>query len=155
MSFLKTAHLHADALSNQVDAMVRLGAGELGAIIVEGVYPKAQLAKLPALLADNKPDFIKTTFPPAFCAYFFGINLNLADPDLGAYFAAEPDFRDKLAGLDFGGANLQERICGVLSALDEGRPYRAAPGPEDGQRRFFTTLRAHLTGGYIPPPFRQ
>jgi len=55
MSFLKTAHLHADALSNQVDAMVRLGAGELGAIIVEGVYPKAQPAKLPALLADNKP----------------------------------------------------------------------------------------------------
>ncbi|MEJ8562399.1 2OG-Fe(II) oxygenase [Yoonia sp. GPGPB17] len=151
-SFLKVADVDADDIATSTDAMVRLRANDLGAVIVRGVYPKEALAKLPPVLAKNAPDFVKTTFPPAFCAYFYGINLNLADSDLAPYFAAEPDFRAKLAALDFGGAPLERRITGLLSQLDEGRAYGAAPGP-DGARHFFTTLRAHLTGGYIPAHF--
>lgn len=151
-SFLKIEYCDAADLNTANDAMARLRANDLGAVIMRGVYPKDALAALPPLLARNAPDFIKTTFPPAFCAYFYGINLNLASRDLGPYFAAEPDFREKLAALNFGGAPLETRICDLLAKLDEGRPYAAAPGPE-GTRHFFTTLRAHLTGGYIPAHF--
>ncbi len=153
MSFLKTATYSAKDLPQADDVMGRLRRGDLGAIIVRDVYPKAALAKLPELLAANEPDFVKTTFPPAFCAYFYGINLNLAEPDMDAYFAAEPDFRAKLAQLDLGGAPLEDKVSEILSRLDEDRPYRAAPGPEADDRHFFTTLRAHLTGGYIPAHF--
>lgn len=151
-SFLKTLICDASDPALSPDAMARLRAGDLGAVIVRGVYPKDALAALPAQLAANTPDFIKTTFPPAFCAYFYGINLNLASRDLAPYFAAEPAFRARLAALDFGGAPLQSRICDLLSKLDQDRPYGAAPGPA-GTRHFFTTLRAHLTGGYIPAHF--
>ena len=153
MSFLKTAYVVADDPSLLQNAMKRLRDGDLGAIIVRDVYPADALAKLPPQLARNAFDLVKTTFPPAFHAFFYGINLNLADPEMGAYFAAEPDFRSKLAGIDFCGADLQSRICAILSGLDQGLPYGAAPGPQDGQQHFFTTLRAHETGGYIPPHF--
>ena len=153
MTFLKTLDIEADDPQAPADAMVRLRRGDLGAIVLRDVFPPAALAALPPKLASNDFDLIKTTFPPAFHAYFYGINLNLADPDMDAYFAAEPDFREKLAQIDFGGAPLQGRISSVLSRLDEGRPYGAAPGAAAGQQHFFTTIRAHLTGGYIPPHF--
>ncbi|MEO1639662.1 MAG: 2OG-Fe(II) oxygenase [Pseudomonadota bacterium] len=151
-SFLKIITSAANDLAGRADAMSALRRGDLGAIIVKNVYPAEALAQLPERLATNAPGFVKTTFPPAFCAYFYGINLNLASRDLAPYFAAEPAFRDQLSALDFGGAPLEERVTAILSALDENRPYSAAPGP-DGARHFFTTLRAHETGGYIPPHF--
>lgn len=48
------------------------------------------------------------------------------------------------------GLALSEHLSGLLSALDAGRPLRAAPGPAPGQRYMFTTLRAHASQGYIP-----
>jgi hypothetical protein len=152
-SFLKIETYQADQLAQAAGALGRLRDNETGAIILREVYPKEALAKLPYVLGNNLPDFIKTTFPPAFCAYFYGINLNLAEPDLTPYFAAEPAFRSNLAALEFGGAPLQDRVCTLLSHLDEDRPYGAAPGPHPGEQHFFTTLRAHLTGGYIPAHF--
>lgn len=142
-----------DADAGDPGAMDRLRGGETGAIVLRGVYPQAALAALPPRLEANAPGFVKTTFPPAFHAYFYGINLNLAAADLDPYFAAEPAFRERLAALDLGGAPLEERVCGLLSQLDNGRPYAAAPGPQAGERHFFTTIRAHETGGYIPPHF--
>lgn len=152
-SFLDIETLQADALQSADDVMSRLREGDLGAIIVRDVYPPEKLTNVPTLLNENAPGFIKTEFPPAFCAYFYGINLNLADRDLGPYYAAEPKFSAQLAALDLGGPPLETRICSLLSAMDDNRPYTAAPGPEPGQRHFFTTLRAHLTGGYIPAHF--
>ena len=40
-----------------------------------------------------------------------------------------------------------------MSALDGGLSYGPAPGPRPGTEYMFTTLRAHLQGGYIPPHF--
>ena len=39
-----------------------------------------------------------------------------------------------------------------MSALDEGYDYTAPPGPQGGHY-MFTTIRAHLSGGYIPAHF--
>lgn len=151
-SFMQTVTLDAADAASWPDAMARLRAKDLGAIILRGVYDPSDLSKLPDLLAANSAGLIKTEFPPAFCAYFYGINLNLAHPDLTRYFAAEPDFRARLATLPFGDTPFEPRICDILSRLDDGRKYSAAPGP-DGNRHFFTTLRAHLTNGYIPAHF--
>jgi hypothetical protein len=41
----------------------------------------------------------------------------------------------------------------VLSAIDNGRPFGPPPGPRPGEAYMFTTLRAHLEGGYIPAHF--
>jgi hypothetical protein len=152
-SFLEIETYQADDLTLARSAIARLRDNDIGAIIIKDVYPKQSLAKLPDLLANNTPDFIKTTFPPAFCAYFYGINLNLADIDMVPYFAAEPAFRAKLAALDLGGLPVQDRICSLMSQMDDDKPYGAAPGPNAGEQHFFTTLRAHLTGGFIPPHF--
>jgi hypothetical protein len=152
-SFLKIETYQADDLTQAGTAISRLRDNDIGAILLKDVYPKDSLAKLPVILAENTPDFITTTFPAAFCAYFYGINLNLAESDMTPYFAAEPAFRKKLAALDLGGAPAQDRICSLLSQLDESRPYGAAPGLRPNDQHFFTTLRAHLTGGYIPAHF--
>lgn len=152
-SFLLTETYNANALGQAGDAIKRLRDNDIGAIILQDVYPAEELSRLPAQLAVNAPGFIKTEFPPAFFAYFYGINLNLAAPDLAPYFAAEPAFRAQLAALNLGGPPAQDHICGLLSQLDQNRPYSAAPGPNPGQQHFFTTLRAHLSGGYIPPHF--
>lgn len=151
-SFLKIEHYQAGHLDDTGTAIARLRKNDIDAIILRDVYPREVLSKLPDILDVNAPGFIKTTFPPAFCAYFYGINLNLAEPNLDPYFSAEPDFRKKLEALDLGGVPLQNRICSLLSKLDENRAYSAAPGPS-GAKHFFTTLRAHLTGGYIPAHF--
>jgi len=152
-SFLKIERIDAANAASVPDALPRLRSGALGALIVENVYPAAHLATLPPLLASNAPGFVVTEFPPAFHAFFYGMNLNLSDPDLVEYFAEEPGFRSRLHAFDLGGPALEPHLTSILSALDEGRPYGAVPGPEPRQRHFFTTLRAHLEGGYIPPHF--
>ena len=152
-SFLKTETYRANDLGIAGDAIKRLRDDDIGAIILKDVYPAESLARVPAQLATNAPGFVKTEFPPAFCAYFYGINLNLASADLAPYFDTEPAFRAQLRALDLGGPPAQDHICSLLSQLDQNRPYSAAPGPKPGQQHFFTTLRAHLKGGYIPPHF--
>ena len=48
---------------------------------------------------------------------------------------------------------MEARVAGLLSSLDRDQPYRAAPGPQPQIDHMFTTLRAHLPGGFIPPHF--
>ena len=84
---------------------------------------------------------------------FYGRNLNLAHPDLTQYFEEARTFDEGLKGVFRGSLDLQTRIARTLSALDEGRPYEAPPGPEPGQRYMFTTLREHPAGGFIPAHF--
>lgn len=150
-SFFRVETVDADAAQAPRDAIGALRAGDLHAVLVRRIYPPEVMKAAVQLLEANRPGFMRSEFPAAFRAFFYGLNLNLAPPDLSAYFAAEPAFRKALAGLV--DPPLEERIAGVLAALDEGRAYLAPPGPGSGQRHFFTTLRAHRTGGYIPEHF--
>src|SRR5260370_24667556 len=88
-------------------------------------------------------------------AYFYGMNLNLTHPDLAAYFEEAPAFCAQLKELFQGSIDLETRVTRLLSALDGGRPYRAAPGPHPPLHHMFTTLWAHLPGGFIPPHFHN
>ena len=126
--------------------------GELHAVAVRDVYRPDDLAAVIESLERHDPPFVQTWFPPAFKSWFYGRNLNLQRPDLSDYFADVGPFTSQFEQL-FGAGKGIERLSEVLSSLDHGRPFVAAPGPAPGQTYMFTTIRAHLEGGFIPPHF--
>ena len=96
---------------------------------------------------------VRTDFPAKFAAFFYGINLNLTHPDLKEYFAEAPRFQAGLKRMFPGALDLEGRLTRLMSTLDGGCDYAAAPGPQTGLDYMFTTIRAHLPGGYIPAHF--
>jgi hypothetical protein len=117
------------------------------------VYDRATCEAVCRDLEQNCHALIRTDFPAKFAAFFYDVNLNFAHPDLKEYFAEVPRFRTGLSKLLAGERDLQKRLSGLMSALDGGLPYGPAPGPQPGLEYMFTTIRAHLPGGYIPPHF--
>ena len=144
---------HAADSDTTPDAIGRLRAGDLHAVVLHRVIDPALLPGLVQRLETNAPGFEVTEFPGPFRSFFYGRNLNLNEPELAEYYAQAARFRQALAALGApDGLDLAARVAQVLAQFDEGRPYRAAPAP-GGQAHFFTTLRGHRTGGYIPPHF--
>lgn len=150
--FLNVLECDADECAGYSDAFERLRSGALQAVVVHAVYPQAVLDDAVARLERHDPDFLQTWFPEKFRAWFYGRNINLASPTLAGYFEEAKRFQEQLAGL-FPAPGLALRVGALLAQLDNGRPFLAAPGPLAPQRYMFTTLRAHLEGGYIPPHF--
>ena len=152
-SFPRVLEVDAGAAARHPEAFDRIRAGELHAIVVRGVYPPALLAPVVERLERHDPPFLQTWFPEKFRSWFFGANLNLAEPGLQDYFAASGGFHAQLRALFPAGLGLVERVGGLLASLDHGRPFVAPPGPRAGEQYMFTTLRAHMESGYIPPHF--
>ena len=150
--FLDVLDLAAADAERHPDALARLRAGELQAIVVREVYAVDTLAALVQRLQMHDPPFLRTSFPAPFHAGFYGRNLNLTG-DLDAYFGEAEVFNRQLMTLGPDYAPLPQRVGALLAALDAGRPLRAAPGPRVGQRYMFTTLRHHDPGGFIPAHF--
>jgi hypothetical protein len=155
MSFFRTVTVTAaEAEAGQSPhILTRLRGREIEAIIVKQVYDRATCEAICAGLEGGQHGLIRTDFPAKFAAFFYGINLNLTHPDLKDYFAEAPAFREKLSRLFRGELDLERRVSRVLSALDQGYDYTSPPGPKPGQHYMFTTIRAHLSGGYIPAHF--
>lgn len=150
-SFFRMETVDANQFPKGYAPLAALRGGMLHAVLLRGVYPAEAMGPVVEMLEANTPRFPKSFFPVAFKAFFYGLNLNLTSPDLEPYFATEPRFRRALAGLMHPG--LEDRVTRLLTALDNGPEYRAAPGPAPGARYFFTTLRSHQTGGFIPAHF--
>jgi 2OG-Fe(II) oxygenase superfamily len=153
MPFFRTVTVDAAQAGQSPDVLTRMRAGEIDGIIVKHVYDRATCDAVRSELEAGRHGLIRTDFPSKFAAFFYGINLNLAYPDLKQYFAEAPRFRDGLSALLAGGLDLESHVTRLLSALDQGCDYAAAPGPAGGTDYMFTTIRAHLPGGYIPPHF--
>jgi hypothetical protein len=155
MSFFRTATVTAaQAEAGQAPQLLsRMRGGEIEGIIVKRVYDRVTCEAICAELEAGRHGLIRTDFPAKFAAFFYGINLNLTHPDLKEYFAEVPAFREKLSRLFPGGLDLEQRVTRIFSALDQDQAYAAAPGPNSALNYMFTTLRAHLPGGYIPPHF--
>jgi hypothetical protein len=151
--FLRTIEFDATDAAGHPDAFERLRAGDLQAAIVHGVYPQAILDQLVERLERHDPPFLQTWFPQKFRSWFFGRNLNLSRPDLPGYFQEAEQFHAQLEALFASGPGIVPHVGTLLATLDRGRGFVAAPGPGAHQRYMFTTLRAHLEGGYIPPHF--
>jgi hypothetical protein len=152
-SFFRNLVIGAPEIAGFPDAIRRLRREEFEGIVLRQVYDAPECARLAARLDGGPEGLLRSDFPPMMHAYFFGMNLNLTHPDLAAYFQAAPEFRAQLKQLFRGTVDLETRVTRLLSALDGGRPYRAAPGPHPRIDHMFTTLRAHLPGGFIPPHF--
>jgi len=151
--FLRLLELDLAGLRGHEDAFERIRAGDLQGVIVHGVYPQRLLDETVERLERRDPPFLQTRFPPEFRSWFYGRNLNLSAPDLGRYFDEAALFHEQLAALLPPELGFTSYLAGLLAALDHGRPFLAAPGPQAGQRYMFTTLRAHHQGGFIPPHF--
>ena len=153
MSFFRTVTVAMGESGRSPDLLTRLRVREIDGVIINGVYDRATCEAVRKDLEQNRHRLIRTDFPAKFAAFFYGINLNLAHPDLQDYFDEAPRFRAGLAKLLPGELDLQGRLTGLMSRLDGGRSYAPAPGPRPGLDYMFTTIRAHLPGGYIPPHF--
>lgn len=150
--FLKIGTRDADA-PQLCGMMEMLRDGRLDVIRVAGVLSPQDCARVVDALRTNAPDFETTEFPGPFRSFFYGRNLNLNEPDLDGYFAAAARFSDALGRLAArAGVDPAARVAACLAAMDAGRPYLPAPGP-DGRQHFFTTFRGHHPGGYIPAHF--
>ena len=153
MSFFRTAVVTAAEASGSPQLLTRLRQRELNGVLVKDVYDRATCNAVAAALEAGQHGLIRTDFPAKFAAFFYGINLNLTHPDLKEYFAEVPRFDKGLSQLFPGDLNLERRLGALMSTLDGGCDYQAAPGPQPGSHYMFTTLRAHLPGGYIPAHF--
>lgn len=153
MSFFHTVGIDAQDANRFPDAVRRLRGDQYHGILLHEVYSAAECEAIVARLETGAANLPRSEFPPLMHGYFLGMNLNLSPPDLVAYFDAVPRFGSGLRKLFAGSIDLERRVTDLLSSLDVGRPYRAAPGPQPSLDHMFTTIRAHETGGFIPPHF--
>src|ERR1700722_8626922 len=153
MPFFQTVTVTMAEVAQSPHLLARLRQGEIGGIVVKEVYDRQTCGALCAALEAGDHGLIRTDFPAKFAAFFYGINLNLTHPDLREYFAEAPKFRDGLERLLPGERGLQGTLTHLMSDLDQGTGYAPAPGPQPGSNYMFTTIRAHLPGGYIPAHF--
>jgi hypothetical protein len=151
--FYRVIEFDAAEAGSHSDAFDELRRDRLHAVIVHGVYSPETLAPVVERLERHDPPFLQTWFPEPFRSFFYGRNLNLAAPDLAGYFGEARDFSLHLRELFPAGLALERRVTSVLSAIDRGRRFGPPPGPRPGEAYMFTTLRAHLEGGYIPAHF--
>lgn len=151
--FLNVLDLEAVDAPGHPGAFDELRSGGLQALVVQGVYPPAAAAAAVAQLEAHDPPFLRSSFPAPFRSGFYGRNLSLVAPPLEAYFAEALQFSAQLAAWPSDETPLMPRVLGLLSALDGGRPFAAAPGLLPTQHCMPTTLRRHEPGGFIPPHF--
>ncbi len=150
--FLRIVRIEADG-SLPAGSFAALRANEVDGLLVHRVFDQDACTRIVAGLECNAPGFEQTEFPGPFRSFFYGRNLNLNSPDLREYFEAAKRFRAALT--EFGaevGVDIAGRVAALMAALDDGRPFEAAPGM-CGSQHFFTTFRGHKTGGYIPAHF--
>jgi len=150
-SFFGLLEIDVTEAAGHPGACDHLRRGDLHGVLVHHVYGPDVLGEVVDRLERHDPPFLKTWFPQEFRSWFFGRNLNLAPSDLRDYFREAAEFHEHLRCLFPPGMGITDHVAGILAQLDQRRPFVAAPGPEPGSRYMFTTLRAHLEGGYIPP----
>ncbi|TXN19865.1 2OG-Fe(II) oxygenase [Methylobacterium sp. WL9] len=153
MTFLRTVTFDRAEMASHGTALSRLRADAIQAVVVRNVFTASESSRIVSEIEANAQDFPTTSFPAPFRSHFYGMNLNLADPDLEAYFSMAPGFSESLAALMAPHGGFESRVMAVLSAIDGGRSYTAPPGPPGAVPYMVTTLRSHHEGGYIPPHF--
>jgi len=151
--FLDVLEIDASRAGDHAQAMAQIARGELHAVIVHNVFPAAEMARVVERLKRPDHGLLQTWFPPKFRSWFYGRNVNLAEPDLRSYFREAEAFTPALEQLFAPLGGFERPIADVISQLDEGRPLKAPPGPQQGQSYMFATLRAHMDQGYISAHF--
>lgn len=147
--FFKLLELRSDQAHDYAAAIPRLRDGDLTGIVVRNVYPAEFMKSITARLEAHDPAFLKTLFPEKMKSWFYGRNLNLMGTDPVTYFEQAAEFHGQMGELFADENSIPTRVMSLLSQLDAGRPYSAAPGPDPDQNYMLTTFRGHAEGGYI------
>ena len=147
--FFRMLEIDNQELSDHRDAMGQLRIGDYHGILVRNVFDSTVLGNVVEHLEQHDPPFVQTWFPGPFRSWFFGCNLNLTE-NLQYYFAESPRFAAQLKSLFPDDLGVEDYLSARLSLLDQGRPFCAPPGPVPDSQYMFTTIRAHMEGGYIP-----
>ena len=149
--FFRLLELGREQVAEFPGALEQIRQGELEGVLVRDVYSPELLAGVVERLERHDPPFVQTFFPREFQSWFYGRNLNLTPPQLPGYFQDAARFHAQLTELFPYSMGLVATTSQILRELDGGRPFVAPPGPQNGEQYMFTTLRAHLQGGFIPP----
>tara|TARA_R110002096_G_scaffold67332_10_gene163384 strand:+ start:3372 stop:4196 length:825 start_codon:yes stop_codon:yes gene_type:complete len=150
--FFELAEIEASEVESHSDVFDQIRRRELQGVLVHNLYPSEILSEVVARLERHDPPFVQTWFPEKFRSCFYGMNLNLTNPEqLPGYFAETEKFHRQLGELFPSPWGVFEYLAPFLSKLDRGKPFVAPPGPRAGQSYMFTTIRAHDQGGFIPP----
>jgi hypothetical protein len=148
--FFRLLELDVTDATAHPDAFEQLRRTKLHGIVLHNIYDETSLRRVNERLVRHEPPFLQTYFPEEFFSWFYGRNLNLADPDLAGYFDEAKVFNAQLDSLFPGSLSVTGYLADVLRALDGGRPFESPPGVGTGQRYMFGTIRCHLEGGHIP-----
>lgn len=82
-------------------------------------------------LERHDPPFLKTRFPEQFKAWFQGQNLNLMQTNPDTDFQQAEKSHQHMADLFPAAQGIDSYMMRLLSPLNENRPNRAAPGPDN------------------------
>jgi len=148
--FFHLLEIDAGAVRDHPDAFQRLRDSDVHGVLVHGVYEPEEVAAVGDHLVRHDPPFVQTSFPEEFFSWFYGINLNLAHPDLVGYFEEAEIFNGQLDSIFPAGRGASDYLAGLMQQLDDGRPFVPPPGIRPRQRYMFATLRCHMEGGHIP-----
>jgi hypothetical protein len=148
--FFRLLEIDAADVGDHPDAFDRLRRSDVHGILLHRVYRPDELVALGERLVRHDPPFVQSSFPEEFHSWFYGINLNLAHPDLVGYFEQAAVFNEQLDGIFPPQRGATDYLAGLMQQLDGGRDFVAPPGIRPRQRYMFATLRCHMEGGHIP-----
>ena len=127
------------------DAVGAMRSGELGGLLLRGVYSPEEAASMTARLAAGH-DFSVHPLGVQFEAYSLGLGLDHAESDLRGYLDGVAPWERACGGL---GAELDRRLHEVIAARTAAPVVR--PRSPDGRPYLGTTIRRLPPGGLIPP----
>src|SRR5579862_1434670 len=142
---LQMLEIDASEMSDHPDAIERILRHEVFGVLVRGVFPRAQLARVVERLEREPamPVFASDTFQ----GRTYGRVLRMADGRLDEYFDAARQIRAALESAFGDGPSYEARLREVLGALGGGRPVSV---PAVGARTYApATVRVIEPGGTI------
>lgn len=150
MGFLRCVETHVDALGEHPDALVRIVDGQVDALLVRGVFERAEMERVVSRLEAGAHGFPRVRMGQQFEAFSLGTGLDLSSEDLFAYFGGVASATRACADLFSDARDLEGRLTDVLTKLGDGRPVEV-PCFGDGRPYLGVALHCLPVGGRIPP----
>jgi len=129
------------------DAIRALHAGELGALVLTGVYSPEVLAGVVRHLEQAPLDLPSLSFPPHHRGALLGPCIDLCGPELAPYLDDVPRTRRALDDAFAGTTTFEARVPQVLAPIASGLPVRLLE--HEGRPYAPATLRRLESGGYV------
>lgn len=145
--FFRYLEMHGTEIGSFPGVFDQMRRGTLQGALVHEVFTPEECGEVIERIQTHTPPLLQTWFPEVFHSCFYGRNLNLSPPDLRPYFGEAEVFNRQLEAVFPAGRGFACQVARILSSLDGGRHFHAAPGPKAGQNYMGATIRCHDLGG--------